>query len=130
MAQTDRRRLTRAQPLTGSLPGEAPEARNAEQEDEQGQAQQVAEDARRAAAGAGFSTEESEHGERGNVAGMNPEDLQDVVDHMNQMERSGRIDMDAYRGERSDDDESGMLGEGGMEPGEIDENGREIEDDS
>ncbi len=42
---------------------------------------------------------------------------------MEQMERSGQIDMDAYRGERSDDDESGMLGEDGMEPGDLDEHG-------
>ena len=34
---------------------------------------------------------------------------------MRQMERSGRIDMDAYRGERSDDDEEEELGPGGVE---------------
>ena len=37
---------------------------------------------------------------------------------MNQMERSGVIDMDAYRGERSDDDEDDELGEGGVEDDE------------
>jgi hypothetical protein len=42
---------------------------------------------------------------------------------MEQMESSGQIDMDAYRGERSDDDEPGMLGEAGMEPGDLDEHG-------
>ena len=46
------------------------------------------------------------------------DDAQDLVDHMRQMERSGRIDMDAYRGERSDDDEDGELGEGGIEDDE------------
>jgi hypothetical protein len=32
---------------------------------------------------------------------------------MKQMESSGRIDMDAYRGERNDDDEEGLFGEAG-----------------
>jgi hypothetical protein len=47
---------------------------------------------------------------------------------MNQMERSGRIDMDAYRGERNDDDEADMLAEGGMEPDDIDEQGNKPRD--
>ena len=51
------------------------------------------------------------------------DDAQDVVDHMNQMERSGQIDMDAYRDERNDDDEAGMLGQSGMEPEDLDEHG-------
>lgn len=34
---------------------------------------------------------------------------------MRQMVSSGIIDMGAYRGERSDDDEEGMLGEAGIE---------------
>jgi hypothetical protein len=37
---------------------------------------------------------------------------------MRQMERSGRIDMDAYRGERSDDDEDDELGPSGVEDDE------------
>lgn len=40
-------------------------------------------------------------------------DVQDLVDHMHDMVRSGHIDMDAYRGERSDDDEEGALGPAG-----------------
>ena len=39
----------------------------------------------------------------------------DLVDHMIQMERSGRIDMDAFRGERNDDDEPGIFGDGAEE---------------
>ena len=54
---------------------------------------------------------------------IDPDDAQDVVDHMNQMERSGRIDMDAYRGERSDDDEPETLGEAALEPDDIDSHG-------
>jgi len=39
----------------------------------------------------------------------------DVVDHMNQMVRDGRIDMGAYRGERMDDDVEHGLGPQGLE---------------
>ncbi len=87
----------------------APEAVNREQRDDEAQAQSVAEDAR-----SGRRLEDSDkapsRGER--------DDAQDLVDHMRQMERSGRIDMDAYRGERSDDDEEGELGLGGIDDDE------------
>ncbi len=43
-------------------------------------------------------------------SGVEGDDVQDLVDHMNAMVASGRIDMDAYRGERNDDDEEGSLG--------------------
>ena len=36
---------------------------------------------------------------------------QDLVDHMRDMERSGRIDMGAYRGEDNMDDDDGKYGE-------------------
>lgn len=85
---------------------EAPEAVNREQEDEEAQAQSVAEAARHERPLAESHKAKS----RGET-----DDTQDVVDHMRQMERSGRIDMDAYRGERSDDDEPGQLGAGGDE---------------
>lgn len=84
----------------------APETVNREQEDEEAQAQSVAEAARRERR-LGDSDKAPSRGEG--------DDAQDLVDHMRQMERSGRIDMDAYRGERSDDDEDGELGEGGIE---------------
>jgi hypothetical protein len=88
---------------------EAPEAFNREQEDEEAQAQSVAEAARR----------ERPLGESRKAKGPgDSDDVQDLVDHMNQMERSGRIDMGAYRGERSDDDEDGELGEDGIEDDE------------
>ncbi|KTE22394.1 hypothetical protein ATE67_00080 [Sphingopyxis sp. H050] len=90
---------------TENLP---PEAINREQEDEEAQAHSVAEDARR----------ERPLGEsRKPKARYEDDDTEDLVDHMRQMERSGRIDMDAYRGERSDDDEDDQLGEGGIEDG-------------
>ena len=85
---------------------DAPEARNREQDDEAAQAQSVAEAARREA-----RLEDSDKKPNGDAS----DDVQDLVDHMRQMERSGRIDMDAYRGERSDDDEDDELGPGGVE---------------
>ncbi|KQZ77138.1 hypothetical protein ASE06_03410 [Sphingopyxis sp. Root214] len=88
---------------------EAPEARNREQDDEDAQAQSVAEAARR-----DRPQEDSDKVSSGDDS----DDVQDLVDHMNQMERSGVIDMDAYRGERSDDDEDDELGPGGVEDDE------------
>ena len=88
---------------------DAPEARNREQDDEAAQAQSVAEAARREA-----RLEDSDKPTNGDAS----DDVQDLVDHMRQMERSGRIDMDAYRGERSDDDEEDELGPGGVEDDE------------
>lgn len=88
---------------------EAPEARNREQDDEDAQVQTVAEAARRER-----PVEDSDKARSGDES----DDIQDLVDHMRQMERSGRIDMDAYRGERSDDDEDDQLGPGGIEDDE------------
>ncbi|MBN8842485.1 MAG: hypothetical protein J0H88_04475 [Sphingomonadales bacterium] len=88
---------------------EAPEALNREQQDEEAQAQTVAEAARR---------ERPLGDSRKAKARDESDDAPDLVDHMRQMERSGRIDMDAYRGERSDDDEDGELGPGGIDDDE------------
>lgn len=88
---------------------DAPEARNREQDDEDAQAQSVAAAARREA-----RLEDSDK----KPTGDEDDDVQDLVDHMRQMERSGRIDMDAYRGERSDDDEDDELGPGGVDDDE------------
>ena len=96
---------------------------NSEQDDEPAQAQTVSGEALDREGAGQMGGEDSEHGGTTNPAQIQPDDTQDVVDHMEQMASSGQIDMDAYRGERSDDDESGMLGEGGMEPGDLDEHG-------
>ncbi|MCW0198569.1 hypothetical protein [Sphingopyxis sp.] len=88
---------------------EAPETRNREQDDEEAQAQTVAEAARHAR-----SLEDSHKAK----ARDETDDVEDLVDHMRQMERSGRIDMGAYRGERSDDDEEDELGPGGIDDDE------------
>jgi hypothetical protein len=103
---------------------DAPENDNSEQNDEPSQAQTIADEAMR---GAG-ANEESQHGGVINPAQIDADDAQDVVDHMTQMERSGNIDMDAYRGERNDDDEAEMIGEAGMEPDDIDEHGNKPRD--
>ena len=101
---------------------DAPESFNKEQDDEAAQAQTVSDDAIRGIADRA-SFFESEHGGSSNPAQIDPDDAQDVVDHMNQMERSGRIDMDAYRGERSDDDEPDTFGESALEPDDVDSHG-------
>jgi hypothetical protein len=78
---------------------------NTEQEDESAQAQTVAE---QALAGAAFGLG---LGDSEKVRSGDNSDAQDLVDHMRQMESSGRIDMSAYRGERNDDDEEGQYGD-------------------
>ena len=86
---------------------EAPETVNMEQSDD-GQAQDVAADA--LLRGTGLA-EDSEHGGQTNPAQILPDDVQDVVDHMNAMDASGRIDNGAYAGEPMMDDEEGELGQ-------------------
>jgi len=89
----------------------APELDNSEQDDakwdEGSQAQDVAEQAR--VRGTDMS-EESEHGGRPNPAAITPDDTPDLVDRMNEMVRSGRIDNDAFAGEPQHDDEEDRLG--------------------
>lgn len=90
----------------------APETVNAEQEDDGAQAQTVADEALdRATSVLG----EQDLGERVPGQADEPGSTPDVVDHMKQMVSSGIIDMGAFRGERSDDDEEGMLGEAGID---------------
>ncbi len=84
----------------------APETVNDEQEDAQAQAQTVADEAAsRATAPFGLSDSDKPEG------GLDDDDTQDLVDHMNQMVTSGRIDMSAYRGEDNLDDQEDALGE-------------------
>lgn len=84
---------------------DAPEGKNRSQRDEARQAQTVSEQARnvdRATA--------SDHDPSDDAGAVNPQDKQDLVDHMKQMERSGKIDNSAYRGERNDADSESPLG--------------------
>lgn len=96
---------------------EAPEAHNDGQDDEGAQAQTLADEilaARQRGVEAdadGEPVSDSIKPAQGDVQ----DDVPDVVDRMNQMETSGHIDNDAFRGERNDDDEEGGLGREGME---------------
>lgn len=103
---TDTRNPT---PAAADIP---PESVNTEQEDGDTQAQTVADEAlSRATSVLG----EQDLGDKVRGSGDEEDDMPDLVDHMKQMVSSGRIDMSAYRGERSDDDEEGMYGEDGIE---------------
>lgn len=88
----------------------APELVNLSQDDEDAQSQSVAADAQ--------YVDESPYGfeEGTKVSTGNPsDDVEDLVDHLHSMVRSGQIDMDAYRGERNDDDVEGAFGPAGEE---------------
>lgn len=88
-------------------PHDRDEEINQEQQDAD-QAQDVADDARVVDTDL---SEESEHGGRPDPTALIPDDTPDLVDKMNEMVRSGRIDNDAYAGEPQHDDEEDILGE-------------------
>ena len=79
----------------------APETHNDEQDDHRAQAQQVAEDAQGTTIETGSPTESVKSD---NSSGLMGDSTQDTVDHMRDMESSGRVDMDAYKGEPNHDD--------------------------
>ena len=84
-----------------------PETVNLSQEDEPEQAQTFADASR-------FDENDIGLTDSSKVpSGSDEDDVQDLVDHMTDMVASGRIDMDAFRGERNDDDEEGSLGPAG-----------------
>lgn len=84
----------------------APETVNREQDDEASQAQTIAAEAQQADHGSPLDSEKYGESE------ILDDSTQDLVDHMRDMESSGRIDMDAYRGEPNMDDNAGKYGEG------------------
>ncbi|WP_137680321.1 hypothetical protein [Aurantiacibacter suaedae] len=82
----------------------APEVHNSEQDDAPTQAQSVADRAGEIRQQMRSPTESTKGPNETNVLGGSKQDL---VDHMRDMESSGRIDMNAFRGEPAhDDDES------------------------
>jgi len=87
-----------------------PDKQNAEQDEAGSQAQDVAEDALRHP-WRSREDGESSHGDKPDPAQILPDDMQDLVDHMTDMDRSGRIDMDAFEGEENMDDEDGSIPE-------------------
>ena len=89
------------------------ESRNAAQDEDEGeQAQSLADEA--LGGNARFDVGDSERAPSG---GFDDEggSIPDLVDHMKQMVRDGRIDMSAFRGERMDDDVEEGLGPQGLE---------------
>jgi hypothetical protein len=82
----------------------APENRNAEQADAPEQAQTVARQARTRDTALGPDDSEKVKGR------YDDDDEQDLVEHMNQMDTSGAIDMSAYDGEPNHDDNEDALG--------------------
>lgn len=92
---------------------QAPEAHNQSQDDAGEQAQTLADEAlgRRS----DFGTGDSEKPARTRFSDDDEDSTPDLVDTMNQMVSSGRIDMGAFLGERNDDDEEDGLGPQGIE---------------
>ena len=87
--------------------GLAPETHNDEQDDHRAQAQEVAQQAEQLNTETGSPTESTKGP---NSSGLMGDSTQDTIDHMRDMESSGRIDMDAYRGEPNHDDNEGKYG--------------------
>lgn len=86
--------------------GMAPETHNDEQDDERSQAQTVARDAQYERP---HSPLDSTTGDmRSEIMGDTEKDL---IDTMREMDDTGQIDMDAYRGEPNYDDNEGKYGE-------------------
>jgi hypothetical protein len=84
---------------------DAPETHNDEQDDERSQAQSIAEEAR-------YKDAEASPLDSIKVGGgIDDDSTQDLIDHMRDMEQSGRIDMDAYAGEENLDDNEDKYGE-------------------
>lgn len=95
-----------------NVPGEdrqtddlAPENHNSEQDDAGSQAQTLADEALGRSAGE-LPTDDSEKA----TTGEDSDDVADLIDHMEQMVSSGRIDNDAFRGEPNFDDKEDEYG--------------------
>ncbi len=87
----------------------APEMHNDEQDDHRSQAQEVAQQAENLTEETASPTESTKGP---NKSGLMGDSTQDTIDHMRDMESSGRIDMAAYNGEPNYDDEDGKYGDG------------------
>ena len=89
--------------------GLAPETHNDEQDEHLMQAQAGSAEARRTTVITHMPTESEKDDGGITLLDMSK---QDTVDHMRDMESSGRIDMDAYAGEPNHDDNEGKYGKG------------------
>jgi hypothetical protein len=88
-------------------PEDAGTEQNTEQNDEEAQAHRLGDEAYRAQPAPHSPTESLRKGSR-----LNEDSTQDLIDHMRDMESSGRIDMSAFDGEPNHDDNAGMYGKG------------------
>jgi hypothetical protein len=84
-----------------------PEFDNAEQDDEPEQSQTLADEALRGE-GRAHSPLDSEKVPGGEI---DEDSTQDLIDHMRDMEQSGRIDMSAFEGEENHDDNEDKYGD-------------------
>jgi hypothetical protein len=84
-----------------------PEFENGEQDDEPEQTQTIAEEALRGGA-RDYSPLDSEKVPGGEI---DDDSTQDLIDHMRDMEASGRIDMSAFAGEPNHDDNEDKYGD-------------------
>ncbi|WP_347302767.1 hypothetical protein V5740_12295 [Croceibacterium sp. TMG7-5b_MA50] len=82
---------------------------NNEQDDEGEQTRTVADEALRGEGRAASPLDSIKPDDEGEVM---DDSSQDLVDHMRDMEQSGRIDMDAFRGEDNHDDNEDKFGPG------------------
>ncbi|MCP9221668.1 hypothetical protein MKP08_02760 [Erythrobacter sp. LQ02-29] len=102
---------------------QAPEMHNDEQDDHRSQAQEVAEEAE----GTTRETRSPTESVKGdNKSGLMNDSTQDTVDHMRDMESSGRIDMDAYRGEPNMDDNEDKYGRSNKLDKELTSDGSDV----
>lgn len=84
-----------------------PEGSGIEQHDEPSQAHSVADEALR-----GGTLRRSPLESTRKPSSIDDDSTQDLVDHMRDMESSGRIDMGAFEGEPNHDDNAGYYGKG------------------
>jgi hypothetical protein len=85
----------------------APENHNSEQDDEPEQTQSVTDDALHPDRTSPLDSEKHH-----SAADLSDDSAQDLVDHMRDMEQSGRIDMLAFEGEDNHDDNEDKYGPG------------------
>ncbi|GAA4641850.1 hypothetical protein GCM10023115_02220 [Pontixanthobacter gangjinensis] len=85
----------------------APETHNSEQADYASQAQEIARQAQSLTEQTGSPTESTKDH---NSSGLMGDSTQDTIDHMRDMESSGRIDMGAFAGEPNHDDNVDKFG--------------------
>lgn len=90
--------------LTGE---DAPELANSEQDDESEQTHTVANEA---LDGEGRAASPLDSVKDDNLGEIMDDSTQDLIDHMRDMEQSGRIDMEAFRGEDNHDDNEDKYG--------------------